>query len=112
MAADILNCPRAVTMSVYVILKEDASVTVSGRRTELNMCPDLEQRHLGASRDASPLPTAATGLGKDTQEYHTEGSPAGSVNTEPTLARDRLAHLRRRSPAGPENIHDRYRFRR
>ena len=120
MAANILNSPRAVAMSVYVIrafvkMREDVaanaailrrlaeidktllvhdvtlreilqklrpcwrllrnhlslklastskktpSVTVSGRRTDWNMCPDLEQRRFGASRVASPLPTAATG---------------------------------------------------
>jgi hypothetical protein len=37
--------------------KKTPSVTVSGRRTEWNMCPDLEQRRFGASRVASPLQT-------------------------------------------------------
>src|ERR1019366_5487131 len=61
MVANILNSPRAVAMSVYVILKETPSVTVSGRRTEWNMCPGLEQRRFGASRGASALRPAATG---------------------------------------------------
>jgi hypothetical protein len=116
MAANILNSPRAVAMSVYVIRafaglrsgscasgvfcilhstffiplrrlhsllnpksasmsKKTPSVTVSGGRTECKMCLDLERRRFGASRVASPLPTAATGPSEATMDNHTGESP-------------------------------------
>jgi hypothetical protein len=88
MAANILNSPRAVAMSVYVIrafvkMREEvaANAAILRRLTEWNMCPDLEQRRFGASRVASPPPTAATGPGETAMCNH-GGFPTGSVDSE------------------------------
>jgi hypothetical protein len=78
MAANILNSPRAVAMSVYVIrafvkMREDvaANAAILRRLTEWNMGPDLELRRFGASRGASPLATAATGPSEAAMGNHT-----------------------------------------
>jgi hypothetical protein len=74
--------------SVYVIrafvkMREDvaANVAILRRLTEWNMCPDLEQRRFGASRGASPLPTAATGPSEAAMCNH-GGFPTGSADSE------------------------------
>src|ERR1019366_9712106 len=77
--------------------KKTPSVTVPGRKTEWNMPPDLEQFRFGASRGASPLPTAATGPSEAAMGNHTGESPQ-----EVSIVRtDTGTPARSRQSAGP-----------